>query len=116
MRNTIPRYELAETSMEMAKTIPDYAKRDACMAAAFAFASKYLKEDEKSKLLEVLNMDLLEMLGERLEKHNATKIAKSMLADNVSVDFVARHTELDEETVIKLKEEMENASALAAVQ
>jgi len=39
---------------------------------------------------------------------NKTKdIARSMLADRVTIEFVMRHTGLDEETVRKLKDEME---------
>jgi len=108
MRNTIPRRELAETSVTMAKTIPNHAKREACIAAAFAFASKYLNEDEKLKLLEEIKMfDMVDMI---LVK-GAKDIAKSMLTDRVSIEFVARHTGLDEESVRKLKEEMDGAAS-----
>ena len=56
MRHTIPRKELAVKSIELAQAIPDTAKRNACIAAAFAFASKYLDDDETNNLLEVLKM------------------------------------------------------------
>jgi hypothetical protein len=63
MRNTIIRSELAAKSIEIAQTIPDTNKRNACIAAAFAFASKYLNDNERDKLLEVLKMtDLATML------------------------------------------------------
>jgi hypothetical protein len=47
---------LAVNSIKLAQAIPDTAKRNACIAAAFAFGSKYLKENEIVKLLEVLKM------------------------------------------------------------
>jgi len=55
-------------------------------------------------------------LFEMIEKRNLKKIARSMLQDRVTIDFVVRHTELDEETVRKLKEEMENDATLAVAQ
>jgi hypothetical protein len=42
MKHTMPRQELAINTVKLAQTIPDPSKRDACIAAAFAFASKYL--------------------------------------------------------------------------
>ena len=113
MKNTIPRAELATRSVEMAKTIADPTKRETCIAAAFAFANKYLGEKDKEKLLEVMNMaDLFEMI----EKRNLKKVARSMLQDRVTVDFVVRHTALDEETVRELKDEIENNTVLTAAQ
>jgi len=38
----------------MVKTVPNDAKREVCIAATFAFASKYLNEDEKTKILEAI--------------------------------------------------------------
>jgi hypothetical protein len=113
MRNSIPRYELAEASLEMAKTIPDRAKRESCIVSAYAFASKYLNEIEKTKLLEVLKMcDLLERyvaerIEESLEEKNSV-VAKSMLRDKCTIEFVARHFNLDMETVQNWKYEVDN--------
>ena len=97
----------------MAKTIPDRAKREACIVAAYAFASKYLNELERTKLLEVLKMcDLLERyVTERIEEtleEKCSTVAKSMLRDNCTVEFVARHFSLDIETVQKWKDEVDN--------
>ena len=121
MRNSIPRYELAEASLEIAKTIPERAKREACIVSAYAFASKYLSEIERTKLLEVLKMcDLLERyVAERIEEGIEERIkemleekynivAKSMLRDKSTVDFVARHFNLDIKTVQNWKYEVEN--------
>jgi hypothetical protein len=113
MRNSIPRYELAEASLEMAKTIPDRAKRESCIVSAYAFASKYLNEIERTKLLEVLKMcDLLERyvterIEESLEEKNSV-VAKSMLRDKCTIEFVARHFNLDAEIVQKWKYEVDN--------
>ena len=113
MRNAIPRYELAEASLEMAKTIPDRAKREACIVSAYAFASKYLNEIERTKLLEVLKMcDLLEKyvterIEETLEEKYST-VAKSMLRDKCTIEFVTRHFNLDIKTVQNWKQEVDN--------
>jgi len=69
MRNTIPRNELAVNSVKLAQTIADITKRDACIAAAFAFGSKYLNKKEMRKMREVLNVDVLaELIEERAEE------------------------------------------------
>ena len=105
MRTTIPRNELAAKSAEIASTIPDPVKRNSCVAAAYAFAHKYLSEEELEKILEVVKMS---DMGTLLVKDRNMEIAKSMLKDRVSVEFVARHTGLDEETVQQLKDELDN--------
>jgi hypothetical protein len=53
-------------SVQLAQRIPDTAKRNACIAAAFAFASKYLAENELNKLAEAIEMtDLATIVIER---------------------------------------------------
>jgi len=56
MKNAVPRKELAAKSVELAQTIPDETRRNACIAATFAFAKKYLNDDEINRLLEVLKL------------------------------------------------------------
>jgi hypothetical protein len=113
MRNTIPRGELAESSMAMANTILDRAKREACIVATYAFASKYLNEAERKKLLEVLKMcDLLERyvtdtLEERFEE-KLSKVAKRMLRNKCAVEFVALNMEVDIATVQRWKDELDS--------
>jgi hypothetical protein len=93
----------------MAKTIPDHAKREASIVATYAFSSKYLNEAERKKLLEVLKMcDLLERYVEDRFDEKFSEVAKSMLRDKCTVEFAARHTGLDIETVQRLKEELES--------
>ena len=65
MKTTIPRYELAVNSIKLAQTIPDTVKRNTCIAAAFAFACKYIKNERIKDLLEVMKMnELMTMLVE----------------------------------------------------
>lgn len=105
MSNIIPRDELVVQSVTLAQRIPDAAKRNACIAAAFAFANRYLDDNKIRKILEVLRMtDLGTMLviDERME------IAKSMLKDRVSIEFIVRHTGLDENIIKQLQTELNN--------
>jgi len=47
-------------------------------------------------------------MGTLLVKSKSMEIAKSMLKDRASIEFVARHTGFDEETVQQLKDELDN--------
>ena len=105
MKHSIPRKELAADSIRLAQSIADPAKRNACIAAAFAFASRYLDKTEVDKLLEVLKMT---DIGTMLVSERSAEIAKSMLRDKVTVEFVSRHTGLDMDTVQQLKNELES--------
>jgi len=105
MRHTIPQRELVEKSITLAQTISNTEKRNACTAAAFAFASKYLDKEYVNKLLEVLKVT---DLGTMLVEDKAIEIAKSMLKDMVNIAFISRHTGLDEYTVQRLQEELSN--------
>ena len=109
MSHTMPRYELASNVIELAKTILDTPKRDACIAAAFAFASKYLDDENLKNLREVLEMTALvtEIVVDRVMDEKM-EIARSMLKDRVSIDFVSRHTGLDESTVREIQDKMNN--------
>jgi hypothetical protein len=114
MRNTMPRRELAAKSIGLAQTIPDTTKRNACIAATFAFASRYLSDSESKNLLEVLKMpDLVVMLLEdavRKEKKKyeteITEIAKKMLKRGMSADAVVEDTGLEETAVERLQAEI----------
>jgi predicted transposase YdaD len=123
MKNTVPRGELAVNTVKLAQTIPDTTKRNACVAAAFAFGSKYLKEKEIIKLLEVLKMtDLFtafieEAVEEATAKATAKaaaetvanrniEIAKKLLKGGLAVTDIAEYTELDKSTVIRLQAEL----------
>jgi len=108
MRHAISRKDLAEKSIELAKAIPDPAKRNACMAAAFAFASKYLNENETINLLEVLKMtDLGALLVMDAVFEKAKEMAILLLKDGHGVSAVARYTGLDEAEVWRLHAELE---------
>jgi len=106
MNHTIPRYELATSTIKLAKTIPDHSKREACIAAAFAFASKHLNEADREKLMGVFRMTELTELGVMFVMDERTEIARSMLRDKVSIEFVSRHTGLDESSVRKIQDEL----------
>jgi hypothetical protein len=109
MRNTLPRDELAVNSIKLAQTIPDTTKRNACIAAAFAFAGKYLNDDGKNKLLEVLKMsDLVDMLLEGAVTDKAMEIARNLLRLGMSVMDVTAGTGLDESAIRRLRAELNN--------
>jgi hypothetical protein len=112
MRHTMPRRELAESTIKLAQKIPDETKRDACIAAAYAFTSKHLEEADRLKLLEVLRMcDVLERYvdGRIDEKVNESRIeiTKNRLRDRFPLDLIVRHTGLDMKTVKRLKTEVD---------
>ena len=110
MCHTIPRRELAANSIKLAQAISDTTKRNACIAAAFAFASRYLDNDETDKLLEVLRMtDLGTMLVVDARKDEKMEIAVTMLKDGMGISTIARYTGLDESTVRRLQAELEVA-------
>ena len=103
MKHTIPRHELAENTIKLANTIPDPTKRNACIAAAFAFASKYLDENDKTKLKEVIKMfEIANMLME----DKAIEIAKNLLKLGVSIDTIVESTGLSETKVKELQDEL----------
>ena len=117
MQSTISRYELAENSIKLAQTITDETRRNACIAAWFAFASKYLSKGEMEKLKEVLRMsELATMFVEegrqegRIEgrQEERIEVAKDMLKDNEPMEKIIRYLRLDESTIIKLKTELDN--------
>jgi hypothetical protein len=104
MRNDIPKQELATKSIELANTIPDKDKRDACIASAMAFMNKYLSDEDKKRLLEGLKMaDIVTMFitDERID------IAKSLLSDDVPIKAIIKATGLDLETLKALQEQQE---------
>jgi predicted transposase/invertase (TIGR01784 family) len=126
MRITIPRGELAVKSATLANRIPDAAKRNACIAATFAFAQRFLDEENLEKLMEVLRMTELatmmierevekavgeaveKAVGEAVEKAVGTEkleIAKNLLAYGLSVEAVAKNTGLDEGALRKILSE-----------
>ena len=108
MRHTIPRKELAVKSIELAQTIPDVTKRNACIAAAFAFASRYLEENEIDKLLEVLRMtDLGEMLVMDAIKDEKLETVKNALQEGIPIRSISRITGIDEVTIRRMQAEMD---------
>jgi hypothetical protein len=106
MKHTINNGELAVKSVQLAQQITDATKRNACIAAAFAFGSKFLNDIDIENLKGALKMtDLAEMIIE----DKLIEIAKGMLKDMVSIEFVSRHTGLDETTVRELQLELKEA-------
>ena len=63
------------------------------------------------KLLEVINMgDLWTMLYERAIKENKIEIAKKALKEGSTVEFVSKITDLDVDTIMRLKDELASES------
>lgn len=105
MEHTLPRKDLAARSIEMAKKIPDETKREACIATTIAFAEKYLSKGELAGIMEVMKMTIV---AEMLKNEEKIEMAKGMLRENISIDKIIRITRLDESTILKLKEEVDN--------
>jgi hypothetical protein len=104
MKNKLPKSELAKKSIEMAKTITDRTKRDACIASAVAFMSRYLNDNEINDILEVLKMtDIVS----RIITDDRTEIAKKAIKEGATIEFICKITGLDIDTVEELKEQYE---------
>ena len=111
MKHTLPRRELAENTIKLAQSIPDAGKRNACIAAAFAFGKAYLDEADTDKLLEVLKMtDLLVKVMKDGMTEKAIEIAKTMLNDGMGISTVAKYTGLDEAKGRELYTELKSAA------
>ena len=130
MKHSKPRLDLATETIRLAKAIPDSEKREACIASAFAFASKYLEEAERQKLLGVIGVTELanlltdlanELVEERLAQEMPKRVeqmvaqelpkmmaqtAKNLLKRGFSVNEVSEDTGLDVSIVEKLRLEM----------
>ena len=111
MKHDMPRRELAEKSIALAQTISDTTKREACIAAAAAFAFQYLTADEADKLLEVVKMTdlgarLSAMLVKDISYENAIEFAKKLLKRNTPIEIIMEDTGLDESTIERLQAEM----------
>ena len=109
----IPRDELAINSVKLAQAMPNKRKRDICIAAAFAFANKYLDVNGLEKIKEALvMMELATMFVEegrqegRLE--GKMEAARDMLRENVPIENIARYLRLDESTIIQLKTKLDS--------
>jgi len=103
MNHTMPRHNLATDTIELAKKILDPKKKNACIAAAFGFASKYLDDEKINKLREVLEMtELVEsfMMDEKIE---TIKVA---LKEGLPIASIARITRLDESKIKELMKEL----------
>ena len=108
MHHTIPRQELAANSIKLAQTIQDSTKRNACIAAAFAFASKYLDEADINKIMEVLRMtDIGTLLVMDAIMDEKTEIAKNALREGATIAFIQKITGLEESTVKRIQQEMD---------
>ena len=115
MRNTIPKDELAVKSIELARSIADTTKQNACIAAAFAFTNRYLDDNGVNKLLEVLRMtdlvtllvkDAVEDAVKDAVKDEKIEIAKNLLRKGSTVEFVVEITGLAADTIQRLQEEL----------
>jgi hypothetical protein len=112
MRGDMPTKEAAKKSVEMAQTIKDKNKRDACIASTVACMSKYLNSYEITNILEVLKMTdiftiaLKEALTDSMTAEYL-KIIKNALKKGLSLNDIADLTELDIEEIEDFKLQLE---------
>jgi hypothetical protein len=108
MKSDISKYELAEKSIELAKTIKDEKKQDICIVSTVAFMEKYLTETEMKKLWEMIKMTraveiFLEEAVKETEKKKAVEIATKMLRKNKPIEEIIEFTELTEKEIKDIK-------------
>ena len=111
MKHTLSKAELATKTVELAQTISDETKRDICIASAVAFASKYLNDSEKRKLMEVIRMaDLIDMIVEEsVEKgklEGKLETAQNALLKGFSIDDIMAITGLAADRIKELQQEV----------
>jgi len=108
MSHSVPKEDLAVKSVELAQTIPDRTKREACTVAAVAFASRYLDEEKIKGLMEVLKMpvDIAGLLVKDAVIEQTVEIARKLLEDNVPVGTIVKSTGLDEQAVLDIQSEL----------
>jgi hypothetical protein len=115
MRSLLEPYKRAEKIIELAKSIPDEEKQNACLAGAISFAGMYVDEDSQKKLLEMIKMtSLAELLIMDATNEKARTIAKTQLIAGADAEFIARTTGLDIDVVNKLKAEVEKTKQTAS--
>ena len=128
MKNNIPKYQLAEKSVKLAKTIKNESKSNLCVASAIAFSYKYLSYDEINNLMEALKMNnvienyiikevkirLNDAVNEAVNdavnnalNEKAIKMAKGAIKKGLSIEDIADLTGLDAEEIKELQEELE---------
>jgi uncharacterized protein (DUF1778 family) len=104
MKNDIPQNQLADDFIRLAQAIPDKEKQNACIAIAAAFANKNLNNDETDSILEAfLSTDLGAMSVERTIRDERTEVAKKALKKGYNIDDIIELTDLDAETIKRLK-------------
>lgn len=104
MKNKKHKKTVAINTIRLAQNICDKNKRNLCIASIFAFAYKYLNEDEINSVMEVLKMtDFGSLILEQGAEKEKIKIAKKLLQKNLNIDEIIEITELDKETILKLR-------------
>ena len=111
MNNSVPKTELAKTSIELAQTIADKDKSIDCTAIAYAFALKYLGEEEINKLWEVMKMTsvavkFFEDTAKNAKLENSIEIAKRLFKKGLSIEDIAESTDLDINTIKNLQKQI----------
>ena len=115
MRHREREGEIALKAAELAKRIKN-EKQNLVFAAIIALSDKYLTENEKKRLLEVIAMTQIEQwIREegRIEGRIEGKIegkketAQAALREGLSVEMVAKITGLSLEEVLKMKKQLE---------
>ena len=104
MNHTMPPFELASSTIKLAKTIPNPSKREACIVAAFAFAGKQLNETDMEKLMGVFRMTMTD-LGVMLVMDEKKETVKNALKEGIPIGSIARITGLEESKIRELMKE-----------
>ena len=112
MRHTKPPLDLAMETIRLAQTLPESEKRDTCIAAAYAFAGKYLDEADMEKLRRMIKVrDLVHILFEDEfrdgMRNGMIEAAKRMLRLGVPLNAIAEGLELDLAEVEALQSELQ---------
>ena len=108
---------MAANSIKLAQNIPDTTKRTACIATAFAFATKYLDKNQIEELLEVLKLtdwatmlvgDAVDSAVEKATNETKIEIATKMLKEGIGISSTIACTGLEESFIRKLRAELDD--------
>ena len=120
MGTTLSRGELAENTIKLAQSIPDRTKRDACIAAAFAFGNRYLDENGMERIKEALQMSNffvseMERVVEKEAKKRAEKMAEKMAEQAVGLAVGQAVGQAVEQNMVEVARKLLKRGALVQV-
>lgn len=104
MKNSVDKATSFEHAINLSKAIPAKDNQAQIQAMLQLLAEKFVKDEAMlQKLKELINMGVI---AEMIANDKAIAIAKNMLREGSSIEFVLKTTGLDEPTILGLQSEL----------